>query len=310
MAKKQYKPKDWSSYNQSKVKAGNIFLNLSEDINDWWYDKATGVSNTGRPKRYSNRAIEFILTIRCLFKTKFRQTQGFIEGLFSQMGIELSVPNYSTLSRRAKALHIVYRRQDFKDDIHISVDSTGLKVHSGNQWNAYKHRKKDKQRWLKFHLAVDAKSGEIMASTLTDACTSDSSQVSPLLNQIPDMLEGFYGDGAYDRHQVYDAIKSHQDWPVDIIIPPVKTLKIPDDPSIELNQRQRHRLYLENHGLDKWRSKHKYGRRDKVEGTFAKFKATFGESLLSWDNCAQITEIRLKCRYLNKMNDLYTKGFH
>ncbi|MCF6776038.1 transposase [Thiotrichales bacterium 19X7-9] len=96
MAKKQYKPKNWSSYNRSKIKAGNIFLNISEDINDWWYDKAIEISNTGRPKRYSDRAIEFILTIRYLFKTKLRQTQGFIEGLFSQMGLALNIPDYTT----------------------------------------------------------------------------------------------------------------------------------------------------------------------------------------------------------------------
>ncbi|MCF6777726.1 hypothetical protein L3V83_14235 [Thiotrichales bacterium 19X7-9] len=50
MAKKHYKPKNWSSYNQTKAKAGNIFLNVSEDINDWWY-KVTGVLNTGGAKR-------------------------------------------------------------------------------------------------------------------------------------------------------------------------------------------------------------------------------------------------------------------
>ncbi|MCF6778033.1 transposase, partial [Thiotrichales bacterium 19X7-9] len=149
----------------------------------------------------------------------------------------------------------------------------------------------------------------IMAITLTDTCTSDSSQVPDLLKQMPDILEGFYGDGAYDRKQVYEAIKAHQDWPVAIIIPPIETLQVPDDPSIELTQRQKHHLYLKNHGRDKWRNKYKYGRRDKVEGSFARFKASFGEDLLSRDNCAQITEIKLKCHYLNKVNNLYADGF-
>lgn len=34
----RYKPTNWSSYNQSKVQQGNLFIWISEDIQDWWYD--------------------------------------------------------------------------------------------------------------------------------------------------------------------------------------------------------------------------------------------------------------------------------
>ena len=57
---------------------------------------------------------------------------------------------------------------------------------------------KDKQKWLKVHCCVNAKTGEVLSNTLTDACTSDSSQVKPLLDELPDQIEKFYGDGAYD----------------------------------------------------------------------------------------------------------------
>ena len=34
----RYKSTNWSSYNQSKVQQGNLFIWISEDIEDWWYD--------------------------------------------------------------------------------------------------------------------------------------------------------------------------------------------------------------------------------------------------------------------------------
>ena len=66
---------------------------------------------------------------------------------------------------------------------------------------------------------------------------SDSSQVKPLLNELSDQIEKFYGDGAYDRHQTYNAISEHQSSPVDIIIPPLESSQVPEDPKIELTQR-------------------------------------------------------------------------
>jgi hypothetical protein len=159
------------------------------------------------------------------------------------------------------------------------------------------------------HFCVDAKTGEVLSNTLTDGCTSDSSQVKPLLNELSDQIEKFYGDGAYDRHQTYNAISEHQSSPVDIIIPPLESSQVPEDPKIELTQRDRHVEYIQNKGRLGWNSKHNYGQRQKREGVFARFKAIFDEKLFSRDNCAQKTELDLKCKWLNQMNKLYTAGF-
>jgi hypothetical protein len=47
-----------------------------------------------------------------------------------------------------------------------------------------KHGAKSRRKWRKLHLAVDAGSGMIVAQALTDRDADDTSQVTPLLDQI------------------------------------------------------------------------------------------------------------------------------
>ncbi len=45
-------------------------------------------------------------TIQSLFHLAGRQTKGFLESLFALMGIDLEVPDHSTLSRRLGKLSV------------------------------------------------------------------------------------------------------------------------------------------------------------------------------------------------------------
>jgi len=62
------------------------------------------------------------------------------------------------------------------------IDSTGLKVFGAGGWLQEKHGAKARRTWKKLHLAVDADTGMIMASTLTGNDVGDPSQVAPLLD--------------------------------------------------------------------------------------------------------------------------------
>ena len=55
-------------------------------------------------------------------------------------------------------------------------------------------------------LAVDADTGEIVASALTDNSTDDAGQVPVLLEQIEGKIASVTADGAYDGEPVYQAI--------------------------------------------------------------------------------------------------------
>jgi hypothetical protein len=54
-------------------------------------------------------------------------------------------------------------------------------------------------------LAVDADTGEVLASDLTSSRTADCARVPELLDQIDDQVATFMVDGAYDAGAVYEA---------------------------------------------------------------------------------------------------------
>lgn len=304
-----YKPKSWSAYNRSKVQQGNLFIWVSEDIADWWYDQ-TPENGRGKSRRYSNRCIECCQIVRSLLHLPLRQTQGYFQGLFSFLKLALEVPNYTTIGRRIRGLGIEFRVSDPQEDLQITIDSSGVQCHRGTNWHPEKHNKKKQKGWLKMHFAVNAKTGEVVANTLSDHNESDSGQVEDLLAQCPDLLEGFYADGAYDRDKTYQAIFNHQPhWPVQTVIPPIKTSTIPDKPLEQLNQRARHLVMISEEGRTKWHYKNHYGRRNKSEIIFAIFKSIFGEKLLSRDRSIQKIEVDLKCKIMNQLNQFYQDGF-
>jgi hypothetical protein len=67
--------------------------------------------------------------------------------------------------------------------IHAPTPSTGLKVYGAGEWLVAKHGQRARRIWRKLHLAVDAHSGQIVASVLTGQDVDDPSQVGPLLGR-------------------------------------------------------------------------------------------------------------------------------
>jgi hypothetical protein len=56
-----------------------------------------------------------------------RPTQGLMESIVKLLGIELPVPDYTTLCRGMRGLEVILPRKSNNEPIHIVVDSTGLK---------------------------------------------------------------------------------------------------------------------------------------------------------------------------------------
>ena len=86
-------------------------------------------------------------------------------------GVEIAVPDFSTLSRRSNGLILPPRpRDNSQAPIHLVVPSQAL-LHNtlpGNKWLEEKHKTKAKRRsWRKLHLGLDLVSGEIVCADLT-----------------------------------------------------------------------------------------------------------------------------------------------
>ncbi|NEO94823.1 MAG: hypothetical protein F6K56_33395 [Moorea sp. SIO3G5] len=68
-----------------------------------------------------------------------RQTQGLMESLFRLMGVDLDVPDHSTVSRRLGKLSVAMPGIERKKARHVVVDSTGIKVYGDGVWKVRQH---------------------------------------------------------------------------------------------------------------------------------------------------------------------------
>ena len=118
-----------SLYNKALVNRGQITFWFSTDIVKSWY--ATAPGKQGGQLIYSDLAIETLNIIRFKFGLKLRCTQGFAQSLFKLMNLNIKVPDYTTICRRLKKLSTKIHNKTFysKKEVHIVIDSTGLKVY-------------------------------------------------------------------------------------------------------------------------------------------------------------------------------------
>lgn len=302
----KYKIKNWSEYNRSLKKRGSITLWFSEDaINNWYYN---GLPHQGHPYTYSELAIETMLTLKKVYKLALRETEGFAKSLVTLMGLDLDVPDYTTLSRRQKDLDIVVPKDRSKIR-HIVLDSSGLKVYGEGEWKVRNHGASKRRTWRKLHLGVDETTGEILADTLTKNNVDDGEEVPELLEQVEDPIEACGADGAYDKRKVYDVIKrrsQQQEQDIDVLIPPRKNAKIWQHGNCKKPPlpRDENLRYIRQHGRKKWKREKGYHRRSLVETAIFRYKTIIGRTLSSRTFDRQKVESKIGCKILNKMTGL------
>ena len=62
-----------------------------------------------------------------------------MESVFALLGVTVSAPDHSTLSRRATTLPLVSLGRMPDGPLHVLIDSTGLKVYGAGEWLQEKH---------------------------------------------------------------------------------------------------------------------------------------------------------------------------
>ena len=120
------------------MQRGSITVWFSEDaIEKWLAEKEEG--KKGHPTIYSDNAILTALMIRSVFHLPLRALQGFLTSLVLLMNIDLPIPNYTRICRRAKSLGQELRNLSHRSVTDLVIDSTGLKVYGeGDLWEIVK----------------------------------------------------------------------------------------------------------------------------------------------------------------------------
>lgn len=289
-----YRTRNWPAYEAGLKRRGDLTLWIEETALVGW--RAEPRTTPGGQRHYSDLAITLVLTLRLVFRLALRQAEGFVASVLRLLHLDLAVPDHTTLSRRGRKF--ADRTPDLAvgEARHIVIDSTGLQVFGYGAWHGEKYGY-SRRSWRKLHIAVDAGTGEIVASTLTDNGGDDAGEVPDLLAQIRGPIASVTADGAYDSEAIYRAVAARQPRPPpDVVIPPRATAVA----GRQNTQRDAHIRMIVERGRMAWQKTTGYGRRNLAETAIGRYKALIGPMLRARNWRAQKAESAIAVGVLNR----------
>ncbi len=293
-----YKIKNWRAYNEALKRRGSLTIWFDPEMT--WEARPTG--KRGRQPTYSDAAIQTCLTMKVLYGMALRQTTGFVESLLQLSGLDWSVPDFSTLSRRQKTLAVNIPYRGSEGPLHLLIDSTGIKVEGEGEWNARKHGGAKRRIWRKVHLGIDEKTLEIRAVEFTSSDIGDAPMLPELLGQIPPDQEigNVTADGAYDTRKCHDAIADRGAYAV---IPPRKNAKFWKPESAGAIARNEALRASKRLGRKIWRKWSGYHRRSRAETKMHCMKL-LGQRLMAREPDRQVAELQIRVAVMNSFTAL------
>ena len=296
-----------SEYDAALRQRGSLTVWFTDEAVAAWH--AEPRTTPGGQPHYSSLAITTALTLKAVFRLAYRQTEGLIGSVIRLLGLDLPVPDHTTLSRRAATLEVPRPRSGNADagrdaePVHLLVDSTGLKLCGPGEWLVEKHGSCKRRSWRKLHLGVDADTGQIVAAALTGREVDDGNQVGPLLDQITGPVVSVTGDGAYDQDGVYASVSGRHPTAA-IIVPPRSTAVPSQTAGSEPTQRDRHLQLIAEQGRMGWQKASGYTKRARAETAISRYKRVIGDELRSHTEERRATEMDVAVHVLNRMLEL------
>lgn len=295
----RYAVRNWPRYDRALARRGDMTVWISPEVVAAWRGE-------GR-RACSDAAIAAALTVRIVFGLALRQTEGLVASLFALLGLDLPVPDHTTLSRRGRAL-APDRRTDAGRGIDLAVDSTGLRLTRRSSWRRRSGTGMGRGRegWRKLHIAVDPGTGRVVAEDLTRSDVHDTQPLPEMLGRISGRLGRVYGDGAYEAEPMYRLLVERRQ-----ALPIAEGVFRPRKPAVRaagtmdrLARRGRNVRLVAEHGRSAWERATGYRRRNAAEAAFSRIKRIFGDRLRSRGLGAQRVEAALLAHALNRMTDL------
>ena len=299
-----YRVRTWAAFNDSLGRRGSITVWISDEVIEGWKPTPEGRRQRGGQMEYSDRAIECLLTLKAVFKLPYRQTEGLGRSMIALLGVQVKVPDYTTLCKRSADLAVDLSPSQVKGAKHIVVDSTGLKVYGEGEWKVRQHGYSKRRTWRKLHLSVNEATHSLEAVVLTEAGVDDAEAGCQLLDETTGPIEQVSGDGSYDKRKFYEAAV---DRGVErITVPPQRNARIwqhghSSKPPLPRDQNLRR---VRRVGRKRWKQEAGYHRRSLAETAIFRFKVIFGNTLSARTLPRQITEARIKGAALNRMTQL------
>ncbi len=195
----------------------------------------------------------------------------------------------------------------------IAVDSTGLSLYSGTEWNRIKHKSEKTRpftKWRKLHIAIDIKTGEILSNSYGPSNANDGPELPGLLNAIDHPISAVCGDMAYDTSNCRKAIKEKKSKQ---LIPPMRNSRLSNN---NRNMKARHHLlqerdeairYIQHNTINgnkslarkSWKEKVGYHARSLIESTMLQIKQHCTDRLTNRKEKNRVIQSQIKCKIVN-----------
>jgi len=298
--KQRHRATNSTAYDAALRRRGSLTIWFTDAAIAAW--KAEARMTRGGQPRYADLAITTALTLRALFRLALRQDEGLIGSVIALLGLDLAMPDHSTLSRGAETLAVA-RPHLGSGPIHLLVDSTGLKLCGPGEWLVERHGTRTRRDWRKLHLGMDADTGRIVAATLTASDVDDSSRVGPLLDQVSDPVACFTADGAYDQDGVCGEVSVRH--PAAAVIVPPRFSAVPSGTAETApTRRDQNVQIIAKRGRMAWQKALGYNWRALVEAEISRFKRVIGHGLRSRTDRRRASEVAIAVDVLNRMPEL------
>lgn len=303
--KKSYKVRNWKEYNEALVNRGRLIFHITDEALRQWEETERN-KKRGRPKKFSDIAIETTLTLGQFFRLPLRSTEGLMSEILSRLSSSCASPDYSTLSLRGKILTVNIRVRPMQENLHLVVDSTGIKVCGEGEWKVRKHGWSKHRTWLKVHIGADEKTGDIVVGEVTGNNVHDGTMLPILLEHVPEetVIDQLSGDGAYDTRKCYEAL-DERGIPI-VTIPPQKNAKIWKHGNTKGDRhiRDENLRQIRKKGRATWKDESGYHRRSLSETSMFRQKTIFGDKVSARTFENQRTSLLLRLKALNRMTML------
>jgi Transposase DDE domain len=204
--------------------------------------------------------------------------------------VEIEAPDHTTIGRRVSRLvlrideHIIHSNEPAV----IAVDSSGIKVTNRGEWLSRKHGV-ERRGWLKLHVAVDTRSGQVLSMEVTEEDVHDTRMLKPLIEgslKVAPVGKAL-GDGAYDSRANFQFLSSNG-------IEPVIRVRKNSVPKARGCYARKYAVQEQLQDRETWSKKHGYGHRWIVESAFSSIKGRLGEHIRAKKLSNMAQEVRLK----------------
>jgi transposase len=307
--KKKKKPRkkiNWSEYNESLVKRGEMLFD-SGFLQNWRAElKKMNKGKEGPHYRYPNSLISLLAIVHA-YLLPYRQLEGFLR----MMSIHIKklkevVPDFTTIWWRVERMKINLdpNINPEKNDIVIAVDSTGIKVTNRGEWilDKWKNKKRMRKGFIKIHVAVDIKTKKIVSMSVTKEDVYDGKMLKELVDDVSKKhsIKKVLADGSYDSKDNFRYLDKLN------IVPVIKVRKNSSVKNNTIYIPRKLSVIQQLDDIKRWKKRHGYGMRWMAESAFSSIKRTFGEHVSSakWNNI--VNELMLKASIYNLFMDKMT----